>query len=61
VVAHASTGVILDLARALSTDVKNVPALREIRTRYLDPSQPPANTLMVAQLVAPSCSWKSKP
>jgi enamine deaminase RidA (YjgF/YER057c/UK114 family) len=37
----------------LITDVKNVPALREIRTRYLDPSQPPANTLIVAQLVRP--------
>jgi enamine deaminase RidA (YjgF/YER057c/UK114 family) len=37
----------------LITDVKNVPALRDIRTRYLDPSQPPANTLIVAQLVRP--------
>jgi enamine deaminase RidA (YjgF/YER057c/UK114 family) len=37
----------------LITDVKNVPALREIRTRYLDPGQPPANTLIVAQLVRP--------
>lgn len=37
----------------LITDVKNVPALREIRTRYLDPKEPPANTLVVAQLVRP--------
>jgi enamine deaminase RidA (YjgF/YER057c/UK114 family) len=37
----------------LITDVKNVPALREIRTRYLDPKTPPANTLVVAQLVRP--------
>jgi enamine deaminase RidA (YjgF/YER057c/UK114 family) len=37
----------------LVTDVKNVPALREIRSRYLDPKQPPANTLMVTQLVRP--------
>jgi enamine deaminase RidA (YjgF/YER057c/UK114 family) len=37
----------------LITDVKNVPALREIRTRYLDPKEPPANTLIVAQLVRP--------
>jgi enamine deaminase RidA (YjgF/YER057c/UK114 family) len=37
----------------LITDVKNVPALREIRTRYLDPKAPPANTLVVAQLVRP--------
>ena len=37
----------------LITNVKNVPALREIRTRYLDPKEPPANTLVVAQLVRP--------
>src|SRR3954467_3304061 len=37
----------------LVTDVKNVPALREIRNRYLDPKQPPANTLMVTRLVRP--------
>jgi len=37
----------------LITDRKNVPALREIRARYLDPKQPPANTLVVAQLVRP--------
>jgi enamine deaminase RidA (YjgF/YER057c/UK114 family) len=37
----------------LITDVKNVPALREIRGHYLDAKQPPANTLVVAQLVRP--------
>jgi enamine deaminase RidA (YjgF/YER057c/UK114 family) len=37
----------------LITDVKNVPALREVRNRYLDPKEPPANTLIVAQLVRP--------
>jgi enamine deaminase RidA (YjgF/YER057c/UK114 family) len=37
----------------LITDVKNVPALREIRTSYLDPKHPPANTLIVAGLVRP--------
>jgi enamine deaminase RidA (YjgF/YER057c/UK114 family) len=37
----------------LITDMKNVPALREIRNRYLDPTQPPANTLMVTRLVRP--------
>jgi enamine deaminase RidA (YjgF/YER057c/UK114 family) len=36
----------------LITDIKNVPALREIRARYLN-KQPPANTLMVTQLVRP--------
>jgi enamine deaminase RidA (YjgF/YER057c/UK114 family) len=33
--------------------VKNVPALRDIRARYLDPTHPPANTLIVATLVRP--------
>jgi enamine deaminase RidA (YjgF/YER057c/UK114 family) len=35
------------------TDVKNVAALRELRTRHFDPKQPPANTLIVAQLARP--------
>ena len=29
------------------TDVKNAAALREVRTRYLDSTHPPANTLLV--------------
>ena len=35
------------------TDVKNVAALRELRTRHFDAKQPPANTLIVAQLARP--------
>jgi enamine deaminase RidA (YjgF/YER057c/UK114 family) len=48
----ASFGDVVKMT-TLITDVKNVPALREIRTRYLDPKEPPANTLVVAQLVRP--------
>jgi enamine deaminase RidA (YjgF/YER057c/UK114 family) len=54
--ALASVGATFaDLVKTttLITDVKNVPALREIRTRYLDPQHPPANTLIVATLVRP--------
>ncbi|HEY0351175.1 MAG TPA: RidA family protein, partial [Gemmatimonadales bacterium] len=54
--ALASAGATFaDLVKTttLITDVKNVPALREIRTRYLDPQHPPANTLIVATLVRP--------
>jgi enamine deaminase RidA (YjgF/YER057c/UK114 family) len=29
------------------TDRQNIPALREARTRHLDPARPPANTLIV--------------
>jgi len=48
----ASFGDVVKMT-TLITDVKNVPALREIRARYLDPKQPPANTLVVTQLVRP--------
>ena len=48
----ASFGDVVKMS-TLITDVKNVPALREIRGRYLDPKQPPANTLIVTQLVRP--------
>jgi enamine deaminase RidA (YjgF/YER057c/UK114 family) len=54
--ALASVGATFaDLVKTttLVTDVKNVAALREIRTRYLDPQHPPANTLIVATLVRP--------
>ena len=54
--ALASVGATFaDLVKTttLVTDGKNVPALREIRTRYLDPQNPPANTLIVATLVRP--------
>jgi enamine deaminase RidA (YjgF/YER057c/UK114 family) len=37
----------------LVTDVKNVQVLREIRNRYLDTRNPPANTLIVATLARP--------
>jgi enamine deaminase RidA (YjgF/YER057c/UK114 family) len=37
----------------LITDRQNVPILREVRNRYLDPKQPPASTLIVAGLVRP--------
>jgi enamine deaminase RidA (YjgF/YER057c/UK114 family) len=48
-------GSFADLVKTttLVTDVKNVPVLRDIRTRYLDPKNPPANTLIVAALVRP--------
>jgi enamine deaminase RidA (YjgF/YER057c/UK114 family) len=54
--ALASVGAsFADLVKTttLITDVKNVPALREIRTRYLDAQHPPANTLIIAGLVRP--------
>jgi enamine deaminase RidA (YjgF/YER057c/UK114 family) len=54
--ALASVGAtFVDLVKTttLITDVKNVAALREIRTRYLDSQHPPANTLIVATLVRP--------
>jgi enamine deaminase RidA (YjgF/YER057c/UK114 family) len=34
------------------TDAKQVPALRDIRSRYLDPEHPPANTLLVISALA---------
>lgn len=54
--ALASVGAsFADLVKTttLVTDVKNVPALRDIRARYLDPTHPPANTLIVATLARP--------
>jgi enamine deaminase RidA (YjgF/YER057c/UK114 family) len=48
----ASFGDVVKMT-TLITDVKNVPALREVRSRYLDPKEPPANTLIVAHLVRP--------
>jgi 2-iminobutanoate/2-iminopropanoate deaminase len=54
--ALASVGAsFADLVKTttLITDLKNVPALRDIRGRYLDPAHPPANTLIVATLVRP--------
>jgi enamine deaminase RidA (YjgF/YER057c/UK114 family) len=37
----------------LITDRKNLPILREVRNRHLDPKHPPASTLIVAGLVRP--------
>jgi len=34
------------------TDLKNVPPLREVRGKYLDPKHPPANTLLVVSSLA---------
>ena len=34
------------------TDTRNVAVLREVRTRFLDPARPPANTLIAVQALA---------
>jgi enamine deaminase RidA (YjgF/YER057c/UK114 family) len=34
------------------TDLKNVPALREVRQKHLDQSHPPANTLLIVASLA---------
>jgi enamine deaminase RidA (YjgF/YER057c/UK114 family) len=47
----ASFGDILKTTTYV-TDLKNVAALREVRTRYLDMSRPPANTLLVVASLA---------
>jgi enamine deaminase RidA (YjgF/YER057c/UK114 family) len=54
--ALASVGATFaDLVKTtiLVTDSKNVPALREVRAKYMGPENPPANTLIVATLVRP--------
>src|SRR5215208_187972 len=48
----ASFGDVVKMT-TLITDVRHVPVLREIRSRYLDPRQPPTNTLIMARLVRP--------
>lgn len=53
--ALASVGATFaDLVKSTTfiIDAKQVPALREIRNRYLDPKQPPANTLLVVSALA---------
>lgn len=40
-----------NLRKALAA--KNLPALREIRVKYMGPENPPANTLIVANLARP--------
>lgn len=53
--ALASVGGSLDdVAKTTTfiTDLKHVPALREVRTKYLDSARPPANTLLVVSSLA---------
>ena len=53
--ALASVGGSLDdIAKTTTfiTDLKHVPALRELRAKYLDPAHPPANTLLVVSSLA---------
>ena len=47
-------GSMADLVKTTTfiTDIKHVPALRDIRARYLDKSQPPANTLVAVSGLA---------
>jgi enamine deaminase RidA (YjgF/YER057c/UK114 family) len=47
-------GSMADLVKTTTfiTDIKHVPALRDIRTRYLAKSQPPANTLVAVSSLA---------
>lgn len=47
-------GSLGDLVKTTTfiTDIKHVPALRDIRTRYFAKSQPPANTLVVVSGLA---------
>jgi enamine deaminase RidA (YjgF/YER057c/UK114 family) len=53
--ALASVGGSLDdVAKTTTfiTDLKHLPALREVRTKYLDRARPPANTLLVVSSLA---------
>ena len=47
-------GSMADLVKTTTfiTDIKHVPALRDIRARYLDKTQPPANTLVAVSSLA---------
>ncbi len=47
-------GSLADLVKTTTfiTDIKHLPALREIRSRYLDATQPPANTLVAVSSLA---------
>ncbi len=65
---HQAEQVIHNLQRALAsvggtldnvvktttfiTDLKHLPALRDVRSRYLDPKRPPASTLLVVSSLA---------
>lgn len=48
---HASFSDVVKTTTFI-TDAKQVPAVREIRTRYFDPKRPPANTLLVVSALA---------
>jgi enamine deaminase RidA (YjgF/YER057c/UK114 family) len=53
--AVASVGGTLDhvvKTTTFITDLKHVPALGELRAKYLDPARPPANTLLVVSSLA---------
>ena len=47
-------GSTADLVKTTTfiTDIKHVPALRDIRARYLAKAQPPANTLVAVSSLA---------
>lgn len=47
-------GSMTDLVKTTTfiTDIKHLPTLREVRTRYLAKTQPPANTLVVVSGLA---------
>jgi enamine deaminase RidA (YjgF/YER057c/UK114 family) len=47
-------GSMADLVKTTTfvTDIKHVPALREVRARYLAKTQPPANTLVAVSSLA---------
>jgi enamine deaminase RidA (YjgF/YER057c/UK114 family) len=47
-------GSLADIAKTTTyiTDVKNVAVLREVRSKHLDPSHPPANTLLAVSSLA---------
>jgi enamine deaminase RidA (YjgF/YER057c/UK114 family) len=47
-------GTLSDLVKTTTfiTDAKNIVPLREIRSRYLDPAHPPANTLITISSLA---------
>lgn len=47
-------GSIADLVKTTTfiTDIQHVPALRDVRGRYLSKTQPPANTLLVVSSLA---------
>lgn len=47
-------GTLSDLVKTTTfiTDIRHIPALREVRTRRLDQAQPPANTLVAVSSLA---------